>query len=54
MQVPIEEAGERLEELVDLANAGQEIFLTRDGEPVVRLRALQPNSPGVPLGAALS
>ncbi|MEI9889854.1 MAG: hypothetical protein WDN45_03740 [Caulobacteraceae bacterium] len=37
MHVPIEEADERLDELADLAIAGEEVFLTRDGQLGVQL-----------------
>ena len=37
MYVPIAEAHEQLDELVDLVEAGEEVILTRDGQPVVQL-----------------
>lgn len=42
MQVPIDEAAERLDELVDLVLAGEEVFLTRDGQPAFQLKPYPP------------
>lgn len=37
MEVPLDEAGDRLDELVGRAQAGEVVILTRDGHPVARL-----------------
>ena len=42
MQVPVSEAKAQLTELVRRAEEGEEIVLTRHGQPVVRLAPLKP------------
>lgn len=37
MELSIEEAGPRLDELIDRMLAGEEVILTRNGRPVARL-----------------
>jgi len=39
MQIPVEDAQDILDELVDRALAGEEIILTLDGRPAARLIA---------------
>ena len=39
MDVPLSEAGPELVNLVRRAEAGEDIVLTRDGEPVIRFQA---------------
>ncbi|HTL29461.1 MAG TPA: type II toxin-antitoxin system prevent-host-death family antitoxin [Tepidisphaeraceae bacterium] len=42
MRIPISEAESRLSELVQRAEAGEEIVLTRDGHPTVQLVLVVP------------
>ena len=44
--VSIDEAGEKLGELADLAAAGQDIVLSRDGVAIARLKPASPVSQG--------
>ena len=37
MQLSVEEAGPRLDELIGRMLAGEEVIITRDGRPVARL-----------------
>ena len=37
----IEEAQERMDELLDLAEAGEDVIVTRAGAPLVRLEPIQ-------------
>jgi antitoxin (DNA-binding transcriptional repressor) of toxin-antitoxin stability system len=41
-QVPLEEAGGSLSELIDLVLDGEEVVIARDGHPVARLSACEP------------
>jgi prevent-host-death family protein len=45
MQVSISEAEDRFDELVDRAEAGEEIVLTVDGRPIARLVSATPLPP---------
>ena len=42
MQVSVVEAGGRLVELVERARGGDEVVLTVDGQPAIRLAPMQP------------
>jgi prevent-host-death family protein len=44
MNISLSEAKARLTELVRLAEAGEEVVLTRNGRPVVRLTPEEPNA----------
>lgn len=44
MDIPISSAGPELDELVRRAEAGEDIVLTRNGEPAVRLSPMPPPS----------
>jgi antitoxin (DNA-binding transcriptional repressor) of toxin-antitoxin stability system len=45
--VPIKEARENLEELIAAVQAGEEIVLTLEGEPVAELRAKRAGTGGI-------
>jgi prevent-host-death family protein len=42
MQIPVSEAKARLTDLVRRAEAGEEVVLTRHGQPTVRLAPVRP------------
>jgi prevent-host-death family protein len=41
MRVPLEEAALKLDDLVERAEAGEEVVLTRDGSPAAQLVAIE-------------
>ena len=43
MRVSMEQAGERFEELVERAERGEPVIITRDGQDVVALRPVETN-----------
>lgn len=45
--VPVKEAKERLDELVQEVRAGEQIVLTLDGEPIAELRPSPPKQGGL-------
>lgn len=48
----VEEASAQLAQLLDQAQTGQEVIITRDGEPIAQLRPLQSNGTPFPFGSA--
>jgi prevent-host-death family protein len=44
--VELAQAGEQLDRLIDEVDAGAEVVITRDGQPVARLVAATPGSAG--------
>lgn len=46
LAVELEQAGTQLDRLIEEVDAGAEVVITRDGQPVARLIAVTPESAG--------